>query len=531
MATTVFGDHLLTGDHASRPAAADVPQGSLYSCTTHGLVYQSDGVSSWATWATITGGTPGAHAASHQNGGGDEISVAGLSGALADPQPTTLAQISDATAFGRSLVDDADAAAGRTTLGLGSAALLVTDTDGTLAANSDSNAATQKATKTYVDNKVQGLTFKQSVRAATTVAGTLASSFENGDAIDGVTLATGDRILVKDQASGAENGIYTVNASGAPTRATDADAGAELVNATMLVQEGTTNADQLWSCTTNAPITLGSTALAFAQVSGGATGETNTASNVGGEKEVFKTKTGVDLVFRTLKAGTNITLTQNTNDIEIEATSSGGTSPASDDLLAKWAVPGSPNAQDDEFDGSSSATWTDINTPVYTTDANSNVHTVTATDAKRLRVQTAPGTPYTVVCAMTTYHAGNNATPGMWFRQSSTGKLYVFSFTAIADVFVAHYSGTGSGTFVAVDFGATGSLCRARFIWMAITDDGTNLIFRYSPDGVRWIFAAQFARGGYMTGGPDQFGIGDNGVDNAGDVRFHHVRVTAAAAP
>lgn len=55
-----------------------------------------------------------------------------------------------------------------------------------------------------------------------------------------------------------------------------------------------------------------------------ASGEANTASNVGGEKEVYKTKTGVDLVFRTLKAGTNITLTQNTNDIEIAASGSAG---------------------------------------------------------------------------------------------------------------------------------------------------------------------------------------------------------------
>jgi hypothetical protein len=125
------------------------------------------------------------------------------------------------------------------------------------------------ATIAYVDAKVAGLSWKQAVRAATTVAGTLASSFETGDAIDGVTLATGDRILIKNQAAGAENGIYTVNASGAPTRATDADAGAELVNATVFVSEGTTNADTQWTCTTNATITLGSTSLAFAQLSTG----------------------------------------------------------------------------------------------------------------------------------------------------------------------------------------------------------------------------------------------------------------------
>lgn len=145
------------------------------------------------------------------------------------------------------------------------------DTDGTLAANSDAKIATQKATKTYVDAKVAGLSWKQPVRAATTAPLTLASDFENGDTIDGVTLATGDRILIKDQSSGTENGIYTVNASGAPTRATDADAGSELVNATCYVSQGTANADTQFTCTTNAPITLGSTSLSFAQLATGGT--------------------------------------------------------------------------------------------------------------------------------------------------------------------------------------------------------------------------------------------------------------------
>jgi hypothetical protein len=146
----------------------------------------------------------------------------------------------------------------------------VIDTDTALAANSNSKVPSQQAIKTYVDNASQGLTWKQAVRVATTAAGTLASSFENGDTVDGVTLATGDRILIKDQAAGAENGIYTVNASGAPTRATDANSAAEVLQATVTVQEGSTNADTTWTCTTNAPITLGTTALAFVLVNGGA---------------------------------------------------------------------------------------------------------------------------------------------------------------------------------------------------------------------------------------------------------------------
>ncbi len=106
--------------------------------------------------------------------------------------------------------------------------------------------------------------WKQAVRVASTANGTLATAFENGDTVDGVVLATGDRILLKNQTAGAENGIYVVAASGAPARSTDADSGAEMLGAAVLVSEGTTNADTCWICTTNATITIGATALVFA---------------------------------------------------------------------------------------------------------------------------------------------------------------------------------------------------------------------------------------------------------------------------
>jgi hypothetical protein len=154
--------------------------------------------------------------------------------------------------------------------GLGTAALLDSDNDATLAAASASRLATQAAIKSYVDNALTGLAWKASVRAATTTAGTLASSFANGSVIDGVTLATGDRILIKDQATGSENGIRVVNASGAPTRATDADTATKLLQATVVIREGTANKDQQWTCT-NDSIVLGTTALVFAQISGSGT--------------------------------------------------------------------------------------------------------------------------------------------------------------------------------------------------------------------------------------------------------------------
>lgn len=133
----------------------------------------------------------------------------------------------------------------------------------------DPVSAQDAATKNYVDTFMQGLAWKDSVRAATTANGTLATAFANGQVIDGVTLATGDRILLKNQTAGAENGIYTVNSAGAPTRAVDADSSGDLVNAAVFVSEGTTLADTAWVMQTNAPITVGSTTLTWAQFGSG----------------------------------------------------------------------------------------------------------------------------------------------------------------------------------------------------------------------------------------------------------------------
>lgn len=113
----------------------------------------------------------------------------------------------------------------------------------------DPTAAQDAVTLNYLSARLNGLKPKQSVRVATTVAGTLATSFENGDVIDGVTLATGDRILIKDQVAPENNGIYTVNASGSPTRAVDFDSLSpidEINGAWVAVQEGTASAGKVF---------------------------------------------------------------------------------------------------------------------------------------------------------------------------------------------------------------------------------------------------------------------------------------------
>jgi len=128
---------------------------------------------------------------------------------------------------------------------------------------------TDAANKSYVDAQLQGLDVKNSVRVATTANGTLASAFANGETVDGVTLSTGDRILLKNQSTGSENGIYTVNSSGAPTRATDFDANSEVTGGNFFfVEEGTVNADNGFVMTNDGTVTVGSTALVFTQFSG-----------------------------------------------------------------------------------------------------------------------------------------------------------------------------------------------------------------------------------------------------------------------
>jgi len=121
----------------------------------------------------------------------------------------------------------------------------------------------QVATKQYVDNAVQGFSPKQSARVATTVAGgniTLSGT----QTIDGVAVAAGERVLVKNQTLPAENGVYVV-AAAAWSRAADQDAWSEVPGAFLFVEEGTTLADTAWVSTANQGGTLGTTAITWVQ--------------------------------------------------------------------------------------------------------------------------------------------------------------------------------------------------------------------------------------------------------------------------
>jgi hypothetical protein len=126
------------------------------------------------------------------------------------------------------------------------------------------------ATKNYTDNAIAGLSWKDSVRLATTAS--FGASIPVGpQTVDGVATAVGDRVLIKNQATGAQNGIYIAASAGLTwQRATDADASNEIEGMAVFVNEGTANADTSWVCTTNAPITINTTALVFVQFGSGA---------------------------------------------------------------------------------------------------------------------------------------------------------------------------------------------------------------------------------------------------------------------
>lgn len=166
---------------------------------------------------------------------------------------------------------------------------------------SDPTQDQDAATKAYVDNVATGLDVKASVHVATTANITLSGN----QTIDGVGVVDGDRVLVKDQSTGSENGIYVV-ASGSWSRSTDADnspAGEVTSGMFTFVEEGTSNADAGFVLTTSDPITLNSTALSFSQFSGagqitagtGLTKTGNTIDAVGTANRISVSANAIDI--------------------------------------------------------------------------------------------------------------------------------------------------------------------------------------------------------------------------------------------
>jgi hypothetical protein len=120
-----------------------------------------------------------------------------------------------------------------------------------------------KAATTYVDDAVAGLRTRIIAEAATTANIDLTADLQNGDTIDGVTLVTGDRVLVKDQSTASQNGLYTVVSSGTASRDTQFNTIDELSGQMIVVNQGTANDNKIFLCTTNNTASLGSDSITY----------------------------------------------------------------------------------------------------------------------------------------------------------------------------------------------------------------------------------------------------------------------------
>jgi hypothetical protein len=435
------------------------------------------------------------------------------------------ATLIDVSAAALTVLDDATVAAMVDTLGgassTGTGGLVratgPTLTDPIVGTQSPGDNTTKGASTAFVTAAVAagqaGLSWKQAVRAATTAALTLASDFENGDTVDGVVLATGDRILIKNQAAQTENGIYIVAASGAPTRATDADSGAELVGAAVFVSEGTANADTAWTCTTNATITLGATNIVFAQFGAGGAPAAHATSHQSGGSDPIKLD--------------DLAAPDDNTDLNV-STSAHGLAPKAPNDSTKYldgtgaySVPGGGSSTGGAVfavagpktvpvDGD----FSDRNATGCTKTISSRDGSITwrvpasATNAFRGRDKATPSTPYTVIAQLRSpiVVTGNMSYGLYWFEVGAT-KAIGLQLVAVAATwnFYIQLSDTSYG-FTSTTY--LNHVLADLPTLVALRDDGTNRSFWIGEDEEHMLKIFEHARTTGIT--PDRIGFFGN---------------------
>lgn len=213
----------------------------------------------------------------------------------------------------------------------------------------DPTADADAANKGYVDGVAQGLDIKDSVRAATTANITISSALNNGDTLDGVSLSTNDRVLVKDQSSASENGIYIVGSS--PARADDLAAGADAAGAFTFVESGTVNGDNAFVCSSDkGSAVVGTNNLTFVQFSGAGQIVASDGLSKSGNTLSVDLKSNGGLVIESSKIAVDLAASSITGTLAVSDGGTGSTSASAARTALGLAIGSNVQAHDADLD-------------------------------------------------------------------------------------------------------------------------------------------------------------------------------------
>ena len=218
------------------------------------------------------------------------------------------------------LSDVSSASTSRTNLGLGTIATQASNSisisGGSITGMGTPSNNTDVANKSYVDQAIAGLRNRTVAECASTANVNLSNGLEAGDTIDGVTLVAGDRVLIKNNSTATENGLYLAVASGAGAASRDPehDTIAELSGGMITVSSGSQNDNKIFLCTTDSDGSIGSTNIVYTQV---------TPSNTGTVESVGITQSGSEFTIGNTPITSTGNITLNVNRISATKIGSG----------------------------------------------------------------------------------------------------------------------------------------------------------------------------------------------------------------